>query len=551
MFDIQQLLQIELMSSMTTGNVLIDSVFRTLGMTLLMSIFAWLSDYGSGLVCASKSMWDVLIRKKEYSVKLEGHSSVNNYMNERFVFSVEFKAILDYILTKKCLDESCTDVHSLTQFNTDLDVKYDYKSDSSSREYLHSYILNQPSDLQLTDDGIYAHVKVEESGHDDDSSKSSKSITTKTYVITLRSSRVTCDGIVKWIDAITTEYKEARAKRLASDRYFVRFRGFDSELGSVKWDSDVLASDPSFDSLFFEGKDEFMATVNRFLEERKFYESVGKPWQLGINLSGPPGCGKTSFIRVLAAVLNRNVKDISFSKMKTNKDFEEAIRCVEYNGMSLASDRTIIVAEDIDCSNLDVIRARKSAKEDIDMQQVEQGDLDADGSDDDDESSKKGSNEVGALVSAMKEMSRIDKACVVASEKAMKIKEDLLDLSTILNVMDGVTSADGRIIVFTSNHPEKVDPALLRPGRIDLDVRLGPLPIELVFDMAKHWYTKYAEFYDQPELLTEFLDAWTMYCEGVLVTRSLRPCVIHNVLQKHGKNIESAMKMLASLKDVY
>jgi ATP-dependent 26S proteasome regulatory subunit len=45
-----------------------------------------------------------------------------------------------------------------------------------------------------------------------------------------------------------------------------------------------------------------------------------------------------------------------------------------------------------------------------------------------------------------------------------------LTLSTVLNILDGVLEQPGRIIIMTSNHPEKLDSALLRPGRIDVIV---------------------------------------------------------------------------------
>ena len=43
-------------------------------------------------------------------------------------------------------------------------------------------------------------------------------------------------------------------------------------------------------------------------------------------------------------------------------------------------------------------------------------------------------------------------------------KTDELDLSGILNVLDGVVDCPERILVMTTNHPEKLDPALIRPG---------------------------------------------------------------------------------------
>lgn len=40
-------------------------------------------------------------------------------------------------------------------------------------------------------------------------------------------------------------------------------------------------------------------------------------------------------------------------------------------------------------------------------------------------------------------------------------------LSGLLNVLDGQMAQEGNVLVMTSNHPEKLDPALIRPGRID------------------------------------------------------------------------------------
>ncbi|UZP34950.1 hypothetical protein NXS19_002766 [Fusarium pseudograminearum] len=46
-------------------------------------------------------------------------------------------------------------------------------------------------------------------------------------------------------------------------------------------------------------------------------------------------------------------------------------------------------------------------------------------------------------------------------------------LSGLLNVLDGVGSVEGRIIIMTTNHPEQLDSALVRPGRVDMKVLLG------------------------------------------------------------------------------
>lgn len=45
--------------------------------------------------------------------------------------------------------------------------------------------------------------------------------------------------------------------------------------------------------------------------------------------------------------------------------------------------------------------------------------------------------------------------------------------SGLLNAIDGVAAQEGRVLVMTTNHPEKLDPALIRPGRADVHVELG------------------------------------------------------------------------------
>jgi chaperone BCS1 len=45
--------------------------------------------------------------------------------------------------------------------------------------------------------------------------------------------------------------------------------------------------------------------------------------------------------------------------------------------------------------------------------------------------------------------------------------------SGLLNALDGVRSQEGRILIMTTNHREKLDPALLRPGRADVHIELN------------------------------------------------------------------------------
>lgn len=44
--------------------------------------------------------------------------------------------------------------------------------------------------------------------------------------------------------------------------------------------------------------------------------------------------------------------------------------------------------------------------------------------------------------------------------------------SGLLNALDGVKTKEGRVLFITTNHPERLDPALTRPGRCDVSVFL-------------------------------------------------------------------------------
>merc|ERR1719440_1973316 len=71
---------------------------------------------------------------------------------------------------------------------------------------------------------------------------------------------------------------------------------------------------------------------------------------------------------------------------------------------------------------------------------------------------------------------------------AYALKRDKLNLSGLLNVLDGVVDTPERIVVMTTNHPEILDPALIRPGRIDQKLLLGFMKWTDVVDMINHYF---------------------------------------------------------------
>lgn len=184
------------------------------------------------------------------------------------------------------------------------------------------------------------------------------------------------------------------------------------------WWSDVRGKNPRhLDTIILEAgcKERILDDIARFLSSREWYERRGIPWRRGYLFSGPPGTGKTSLVMAVAAYFKRQVCVLNLGSVRDDDALFSAIMDAPLNA--------IIVIEDIDCAN-------SSAK------RVEDG---KDPSDDD----HKGITKAG-----------------------------------LLNALDGITTPDGRILIMTTNYPEKLDDALIRPGRADVHEHfkyLGPL----------------------------------------------------------------------------
>lgn len=53
-----------------------------------------------------------------------------------------------------------------------------------------------------------------------------------------------------------------------------------------------------------------------------------------------------------------------------------------------------------------------------------------------------------------------------------RINQSRVTFSGFLNCIDGILAQEGHILFMTTNHRENLDPALIRPGRADLHVKL-------------------------------------------------------------------------------
>lgn len=72
---------------------------------------------------------------------------------------------------------------------------------------------------------------------------------------------------------------------------------------------------------------------------------------------------------------------------------------------------------------------------------------------------------------------------VKSAQAEMDAAKDKIDLGYLLRKLDGLESAENRIVVATTNHPERIDPALLRPGRFGLHIHLNNASKQMLRDI--------------------------------------------------------------------
>ncbi|KAF2177369.1 putative mitochondrial chaperone bcs1 [Zopfia rhizophila CBS 207.26] len=164
-------------------------------------------------------------------------------------------------------------------------------------------------------------------------------------------------------------------------------------------------------------KEMLLGDVAEFLDPktRTWYSTRGLPYQRGYLLYGPPGTGKSSLSLSIAGQFDLDVYVLTMSSLN------------DHNLKTLFAElpqHCIVLLEDVDATG---VHRTQDSKADASQSLGQNG---------------------SPRMSANGKVS----------------------LSTLLNVLDGLASPEGRVLIMTTNHIERLDPALIRPGRVDMKV---------------------------------------------------------------------------------
>lgn len=437
------------LSYFKSGNPVIDMIIVTVGMAAIMAVTSRFSELSAliqrylfyFLHPGNRLKYKIVIKLNTLDVSSNGRvtSMADNTFNKYLI-----NGIIQHITKNQILEK--TRERELVNVVT-------YKGHASTREaYLNNELRQFPTSRVHYRDMILEFLKSDSSS----TKEANVTVTSNMVIIIYGNSESNIQEFIKECNAAEVD-KSHPLDTNSNARYYYSMlpkKNDDSTVAYVRYPYIVAKN---FSSLFFDDKERILQVVQNFMDHKGAWDpSRDRSYVLRMILHGRPGSGKSSFLKALSNMTGRNQVNVSIPVIRNNEElldvfassviyFTDTYNMDQPRHMQhLKLDKKLYIMEDMDCAGCKHVITREEAVE------------------------EKSVDTILNLIT----VTDVNKQ---ESKKEASLSKSKVNLSGFLNMLDGPYELTGAMIAITTNDITKFDAAIIRPGRMDLNIFLGAM----------------------------------------------------------------------------